>query len=50
MNTDLHSFVDALEKAGELLRITEPVSPVLEVAALADLASKSLAPNAPSDS
>ncbi len=41
-------FVAALESAGELRRVREPVSPVLEIAALADLASKSPAANLPS--
>ncbi|MEM9167129.1 MAG: UbiD family decarboxylase [Planctomycetota bacterium] len=50
MYRDLRSFVEALEEAGELVRITEPVSPVLEVAALTDLVSKSRAPGKPSPS
>jgi 4-hydroxy-3-polyprenylbenzoate decarboxylase len=41
-------FVTALERAGELQRITSRVSPVLEVAALADQASKMPTPNPPS--
>jgi len=40
----LSAFVDALEQAGELVRITEPVSCMLEVAAIADRVSKSPAP------
>lgn len=50
MYPDLQSFVTALDHHGELLRVTEPVSPVLEIARLADLASKSRAPNDPSES
>ncbi len=45
MYPDLQSFVAALETAGELTRVTEPVSPVLEIARRADIASKSAAPN-----
>lgn len=46
MYPDLPSFVGALERAGELTRVREAVSPVLEIARRADLASKSLAPAA----
>ncbi len=45
MYRDLHSFVDALRNAGELLEINEPVSPTLDIAQLADLASKAKAPS-----
>ena len=45
MYPDLSSFVAALETAGELVRVKEPVSPVLEIAKRADLASKSRAPS-----
>ena len=45
MRTTLREFVSALERAGELKRITERVSPVLEIAALADIVSKSRAPH-----
>ncbi len=36
----LREFVAALEAAGELVRVPQPLSPVLEIAALADLAMK----------
>ncbi|MBI5441208.1 MAG: menaquinone biosynthesis decarboxylase [Deltaproteobacteria bacterium] len=36
----LREFIAALEREGELLRVTEPVSPRLELAAVADLAMK----------
>lgn len=45
MRTTLREFVTTLDRAGELKRITERVDPVLEIAALADLASKSRAPS-----
>lgn len=45
MYPDLQSFVEALNSAGELTRVCEPVSPVLEIAKRADMASKSFAPN-----
>lgn len=38
---DLRDFVDALDKAGELHRITAPVSSMLEVTEIADRVSKS---------
>ncbi len=41
---DLSSFVRALDSAGELLRVRERVSPVLEIAAWADRESKSPVP------
>ncbi|MCA9302626.1 MAG: UbiD family decarboxylase, partial [Phycisphaerales bacterium] len=41
MYTDLRAFVEALERAGELLRVTEPVDPVLEIVQRADRESKS---------
>lgn len=50
MYPDLSSFVAALESAGELVRVKEPVSPVLEIAKRADLASKSRTPNLGSES
>lgn len=50
MHTSLRDFVSALDRAGELKRITGRVSPVLEIAALADLASKAPAPHAGSTS
>jgi len=36
----LRQFLDRLEQAGELVRVREPVDPVLEMAALADRAAK----------
>ncbi len=45
MYRDLPSFVEALRYAGELVEISEPVSPTLDIAQLADLASKAKAPN-----
>ncbi|MDP1663109.1 MAG: UbiD family decarboxylase [Phycisphaerales bacterium] len=44
MYRSLAEFVAALEAAGELRRVTAPVSPVLEIAAIADLESKAPAP------
>ncbi|MDG2423600.1 MAG: UbiD family decarboxylase [Phycisphaerales bacterium] len=41
----LQEMVHALEAQGELFRITDTVSPMLEVAAIADLHSKSTAPH-----
>jgi 4-hydroxy-3-polyprenylbenzoate decarboxylase len=49
MFKDLSSFVSALDAAGELKRISARVSPVLEIAQIADEESKSPAPNPPSD-
>ncbi|MEQ8770695.1 MAG: UbiD family decarboxylase [Phycisphaerales bacterium] len=49
MYADLASFVEALDRAGELVRVREPVSPVCEIAAIADLVSKSHAPAPGSD-
>ena len=46
MYSTLRDFVDALDKAGELKRITTRVSPILEVSAIADRVSKSPAPHA----
>jgi len=48
MYRDLRSFAHALEQQGELLRISESVDAVLQVAQIADIASKSEAPNPPS--
>ncbi|MEX0876559.1 MAG: UbiD family decarboxylase domain-containing protein, partial [Phycisphaerales bacterium] len=45
MYSDLQSFVDALERSGELERVSEPVDPVLEIARRADAESKSRAPS-----
>jgi 4-hydroxy-3-polyprenylbenzoate decarboxylase len=50
MYETMRDFVAALERAGELKRIAAPVSPVLEVAAIADRVSKSPAPHLPSAS
>ncbi|UYV11742.1 MAG: UbiD family decarboxylase [Phycisphaera sp.] len=44
MDRDLRSFVETLRQAGELLEITEPVSPVHDIAELAHQASKTKAP------
>lgn len=41
-------FITALDRAGELKRISARVSPVLEIAEIADRVSKSPAPNGPS--
>src|SRR6476619_3368227 len=41
MFNDLNSFIAALDKERELARITEPVSPDLEICALTDRVSKS---------
>ncbi|MFN9132495.1 MAG: hypothetical protein ACK5XO_07395, partial [Phycisphaerales bacterium] len=50
MYPNLRSFVQALEAAGELRRIREPVDPVLEVARLADAESKKRCPGGPTNS
>src|SRR3954466_12332362 len=41
MFKDLNNFIDALDKERELARIGEPVSPDLEISAVADRVSKS---------
>src|SRR5919112_3918855 len=41
MYSDLNQFIAALDKERELARVTEPVSPDLEIAALTDRVSKS---------
>src|SRR3954454_22814499 len=41
MYRDLNAFIDALDKERELARISEPVSPELEIAAVTDRVSKS---------
>ena len=38
---DINEFIDALDKEHELARITEPVSPTLEICAVTDTVSKS---------
>lgn len=48
MYPTLRDFVGALERAGELRRVRERVSPVLEIAAIVDRESKSRAPGTPS--
>jgi len=42
---DLQQFIDALDAAGELKRITAPVSATLEISAIADRVSKSPCPH-----
>ena len=44
MYRDLHRFAAALEEMGELFRVREPVSAVLEISAIADAVSKARAP------
>ena len=41
MFKDLNAFIDALDRDRELARITEPVSPDLEICAVTDRVSKS---------
>lgn len=50
MHKSLGAFIRALEETGELKRIPGPVSPVLEIGAIGDFASKSEAPRGPSES
>ena len=50
MHRTTREFVDALERAGELRRVPARVSPLLEIAAIADRVSKGAAPVGPSDS
>src|SRR5436853_1955836 len=50
MYETVREFVGALERAGELRRISARVSPVLEIAAIADRVSKERAPHGPSES
>ena len=50
MYDSLQSFVAALEAEGELLRVTERVDPVLEIAAIVDQECRARAPGLPSDS
>ena len=38
---DLNEFIAALDKEGELARVTDPVSPDLEMCAVTDCVSKS---------
>lgn len=48
MFPDLQTFIAALEAEGELLRVRQRVSPVLEISALAELESKARAAGPPS--
>lgn len=41
---NMHQFIDALEKAGELKRITAEVDPYLEITRITDLVSKEYGP------
>lgn len=50
MYPDVQAFIRALDESGQLVRVRERVSPVLEIAAIADRVSKLRAPGAPSDS
>lgn len=50
MYENTQDFIKALEHAGELKRVKAPVSPVLEIAEIADRVSKSPAPHAPTAS
>jgi len=49
MYASLSDFITALDDAGELHRIRQSVSPVLDIAAITDQESKSKAPARPSD-
>jgi len=42
---DLHDWIKALDKAGELKRIREEIDPILEIAEITDRASKSVTKN-----
>ncbi|GEM_PF-533 len=46
MYRSLGDFIDALDQAGELVRITAPVSPLLEITEIADRVSRARAPTA----
>lgn len=50
MYATTRDFVSALDRAGELRRIRARVSPLLEIAEIADRTSKSACPNPPSES
>jgi 4-hydroxy-3-polyprenylbenzoate decarboxylase len=50
MFPSVQAFAAALERAGELVRVDAPVSPILKIAEIADRASKSHAPNPPTES
>ncbi len=45
MYRSLGAFIDALDQAGELVRITAPVSPLLEITEIADRVSRAAAPS-----
>ncbi|MCC6661232.1 MAG: UbiD family decarboxylase [Phycisphaerales bacterium] len=47
MYGNLREFVAALERAGELARVTRPVSPLLEITAIAERMSRTPAPSLP---
>ena len=49
MYATTRDFVAALEKNGELARISAPISPILEITDLADRQSKSPAPTLPAE-
>lgn len=49
MRNTVREFIAELEAAGELRRVAHRVSPILEIAALADEESKKPAPHLPSD-
>lgn len=49
MYRTLRDFVDDLDRCGELVRITEPVSPLLEITEITDRVSKSRCANDPGD-
>ena len=46
MYASLRDFADALERAGELSRVSAPVSPILEISEITDRLSKTPAPHA----
>ena len=48
MADDLQAFISLLDQRGELLRITEPVNPLLDIATIADRVSKMRCVNTPS--
>ena len=48
MYATTREFVEALERASEIVRVAAPVSPILEIAAIADRVSKSHAAHLPS--
>ena len=49
MFASTQDFLRALEQAGSLHRVKEPVSPVLDIAAITDQESKACAPGTPSE-